>query len=157
MIVQIKGEVKFPITLDPTVWIFDDRKILFEELFDEEKQKQCDTKQKYKPQSYANAKKPPVDRDNIDKNRKDILKNSYAMPIAEFLPHAEVKESVTSAILQTKFGEKKITFSQLKDCYLYFSNKGKPLQDNGPVHLYFKDGSNRNNPIKGVQQIILQS
>lgn len=33
MIVQLKGNVQFPITLDPTVWIFDDRKIKLEEAF----------------------------------------------------------------------------------------------------------------------------
>ncbi len=33
MIIQIKGNVKYPITLDPSVWIFDDRKILLEDAF----------------------------------------------------------------------------------------------------------------------------
>lgn len=157
MIVQIKGHVKYPITLDPTVWIFDDRKIIFEELFNPEKQKERAKTKKQQPQSFANAKKPPVNQDHIDKNRKNLLKNSYAMPIAEFLSNAEVKEQVTSAIIQTKFGEKQISFNQLKDSFLHFSNKGKPLLEDGPVHLYFKDGSNRNEPIKGVQQIILST
>lgn len=30
--IQIKGEVKFPITLDSTTWIFDDRKVKLEDL-----------------------------------------------------------------------------------------------------------------------------
>ncbi|MEJ7503813.1 hypothetical protein WL718_13145, partial [Staphylococcus pasteuri] len=30
--IQIKGDVKFPITLDSTTWIFDDRKISLEDL-----------------------------------------------------------------------------------------------------------------------------
>ena len=30
--IQIKGEVKFPITLDSTTWIFDDRKVQIEDL-----------------------------------------------------------------------------------------------------------------------------
>lgn len=33
LIIQIKGNVKYPITLDPSVWIFDDRKILLEDAF----------------------------------------------------------------------------------------------------------------------------
>src|SRR5690625_2627061 len=33
VIVQLAGNVGYPITLDPTVWIFDDRKVLFEEAF----------------------------------------------------------------------------------------------------------------------------
>lgn len=33
MIIQLKGKVTYPITLDASVWIFDDRKIIFEEAF----------------------------------------------------------------------------------------------------------------------------
>ena len=32
-IIPIKGAVKFTITLDPTVWIFDDRKIDLDDIF----------------------------------------------------------------------------------------------------------------------------
>ncbi|MDY0408070.1 hypothetical protein [Paracerasibacillus soli] len=35
MIVQLTGNITYPITLDPTVWIFDDRKIKLEEAFNE--------------------------------------------------------------------------------------------------------------------------
>ena len=31
---------------------------------------------------------------------------------------------------------------------LCFSNNGKPLKEDGPVHVYFGDGSNKQNPIK---------
>ena len=34
-IVHIKGKVKFPITLDPSVWIFDDRKFDLDTYFDQ--------------------------------------------------------------------------------------------------------------------------
>lgn len=34
-IIQIKGNVKFPITLDPGVWIFDDRRIDLNTYFDQ--------------------------------------------------------------------------------------------------------------------------
>ena len=30
--IQIKGDVKFPITLDSTTWIFDDRKVKIEDI-----------------------------------------------------------------------------------------------------------------------------
>ncbi|HLS20175.1 MAG TPA: hypothetical protein VK056_00745 [Bacillota bacterium] len=155
MIVQIKGKVKYAITLDPTVWIFDKRKIVFEELFDQEKQKQREL-ERHKKEEAFNAKNPPVNR-NIKRERgEELLANSYAMPIEEFLANAEVESDATYAVIQTTFGDEKITLEQLQDCYLLFSYKGKPLKDDGPVYLYFKDGSNKDNPIKGVQQIILQ-
>ena len=36
-IVPFKGEVKFKLILDPTVWIFDDRKLNLETYFQEER------------------------------------------------------------------------------------------------------------------------
>lgn|SRR5690625_1801729 len=152
MIVQIKGKVKFAITLDPTVWIFDKRKIVFEDLFDPEKQKQRELDKNNSEESF-NAKNPPVKRERSEV----LLNNSYAMPIENFLANAEIESDATYAVIQTTFGDEKITLEQLQDCYLLFSYKGKPLIDDGPVHLYFKDGSNKNDPIKGVKQIILHA
>lgn len=157
MIVLIKGNVKFPITLDPSVWIFDDRKLLFDDLFDAEKLNAYEQTQEKKLEKQANAKVPPVNQNRINKNRKEILTNSYAMPLKEFLAHAEIDDDATHAILHTKFGDEKITLEQLNNCYLLFSNEGKQLKDDGPVHLYFKDGSNKDAPIKGIKQIFLQA
>lgn len=157
MIVLIKGKVKFPITLDPSVWIFDDRKILFDDLFDVDKLNTYERAQEKILEKQANAKVPPINQNKIDKDRKAILTKSYAMPLAEFLAHAEIEDDATHAILHTSFGDKKITLEQLNNCYLLFSKEGKQLKDDGPVHLYFKDGSNKNKPIKGIKQIILQA
>lgn len=157
MIVQIKGEVNFTITLDPTVWIFDKRKIAFKDLFDPNKQKQRNIERNKHREKSFNGKKQPVDEHFERESEEQLLSNSYAMPIEEFLNHAEIKEEANYAIIKTSFGEEKITLDQLKDCYLLFSYEGKPLTDDGPVHLYFKDGSNKDDPIKGVQEIILHA
>ena len=37
-IVFINGKVKFPITIDPLVWIFDDRKVEIDTYFSNEKE-----------------------------------------------------------------------------------------------------------------------
>ncbi len=31
-VIQVKGNVTYPITIDPSVWIFDDRKFPFEKI-----------------------------------------------------------------------------------------------------------------------------
>ena len=38
----------------------------------------------------------------------------------------------------------------LDSLLLKFSHKGKPLREDGPVHVLKKDGSNINTPIKNV-------
>ncbi|WP_345739397.1 hypothetical protein [Virgibacillus salarius] len=68
MIVPINGKVAYPITLDPTVWIFDDRKIELEKAFTE---KPVDTNdqdelerasQRWSQEVYQQNIKPPVNR-----------------------------------------------------------------------------------------------
>lgn len=164
MIIQIKGKVKFPITLDPSVWIFDDRKIIFEEAFtnevkQEEKEEDLLEKQDrilnqalYEPEK---SYKPPV-RKSLNKFRKDqVLENSYVMPVEDFVKNAEIEEGASRAILKTNGDDVVISTEQLQSALLYFSDHGKPLKDDGPVHLYFGDGSNKDNPIKGVKEIII--
>ena len=42
MIIPLTGNVRFSITLDPSVWIFDDRKIQFEEAFTKDRKEEKD-------------------------------------------------------------------------------------------------------------------
>lgn len=162
MIIQITGNVKFSITLDPSVWIFDDRKILFEEAFNgvnQEEQINNDDAEKaaarWEQDLYPQRIKPPVNKSIRRYDREKILTNSYVMPIREFLVHAEINKDATEVKLETTNGEIILPLTDFQDCYLLFSKKGKPIQDQGPVHIYFRDGSNKDNPIKGVKKIII--
>ena len=42
----------------------------------------------------------------------------------------------------------------VKNAILGFSKEGKPLKEDGPVHLYFNDGSNQQN--QSVTSVNLQ-
>lgn len=161
MIIQLKGNVKFPITLDPTVWIFDDRKIVLEEAFNDSK-KDCDVKEnnvrkqaEIFEQEY-NRVKPPVNNSIKRFDKKKVLMNSYVMPIKDFLHHAEMYKDAVRAILKTDSDNIVITVEQLEKALLLFALNGKPLIDNGPVHLYFGDGSNKDSPIQNIQQITIE-
>lgn len=155
------GNVKFPITLDPTVWIFDDRKILLEEAFSTEKHTETadsetiKTADRLNRELYQQKVRPPVNKSITKYEREKILKNSYVMPIHEFLDHAEILEEAQDVTLVTKSGEKTISLTALHNCYLLFSVDGKPLITDGPVHLLFKDGSNQDAPITGIEKIII--
>lgn len=164
MIVQIAGNVKFPITLDPTVWIFDDRKKTFSEVFEgEEKQPNPSEEDELKRQStrfdrevYQQKINPPVNKSINRLEKQRILKGTFLMPLKPFLHTSEPGKDVQNAALVTDEGEKVIDADVLAESLLLFAENGKPLQDQGPVHLYFQDGSNRSTPIKGIKKIVLQ-
>ncbi|HLR80333.1 MAG TPA: hypothetical protein VK119_07090 [Bacillota bacterium] len=161
MIVPIVGNVTYSITMDPTVWIFDDRKIKLEDAFsaDAEDHDEDDELEKaaerWNREVYQQKIKPPVNKSINRFKREDILKNTYVMPIDDFLGHAEVKPDAQSATLVTDGEDVQLSLEKLQNCFLLFARDGKPLKDNGPVHILYKDGSNRDNPITGVKKIII--
>ncbi|WP_188454520.1 hypothetical protein [Virgibacillus oceani] len=162
MIVPITGNVTYKITLDPTVWIFDDRKILLEEAFLTNASKHTVTESELEEASkrwdravYQQKVNPPVNRSISRLEGEKILTNSYVMPINEFINHAEIKDDAQKATLVTDNGDVDISLDELKNAYFLFSIDGKPLKENGPVHVYYKDGSNKNNPITGVNKIVI--
>lgn len=158
MIVPITGNVKFSITMDPTVWIFDDRKIILEEAFTLQEQSVEEDEitkaaKRWDRELYHQKVKPPVNKTLTKFEREKVLDHSYVMPLADFLGHAEIKSNAKSATLVTAKKEIEISLQQLQECYLLFAKNGKPLIADGPVHILFKDGSNKDNPIKNVQKI----
>nr|WP_289039028.1 hypothetical protein [uncultured Allobacillus sp.] len=151
MIVQLKGNVQFPITLDPTVWIFDDRKIKLEEAFSPDKEENAPEKDT----EHQQRVRPPVNRSVSRFEGKKVLENSYVMPIKPFLETSSPNEGATSAILHTDQGEVEISLDKLKDSLLIFAIDGKPPKEDGPVHLLFGDGTNQYAPFKGIDLITI--
>ncbi|MCA0969413.1 hypothetical protein LCM20_02265 [Halobacillus litoralis] len=164
MIVQIAGNVNFPITLDPTVWIFDDRKVTFKEVFEPESvETSAEEEDELKRQSlrfdrevYQQKLNPPVNKSINRYEKQRIVNGTFLMPIKPFLHTSEPKNDVTKAKLVSDEGEHIVDADQLADSYLLFAEDGKPLKEDGPVHVYFNDGSNRKEPIKGIKRIELQ-
>ncbi|ENH98364.1 hypothetical protein J416_01464 [Gracilibacillus halophilus YIM-C55.5] len=153
MIIQIKGNVTYPITLDPTVWIFDDRKIKWEDAFSVGYESEVEEDE---VTEHNNRIRPPVHNSVTKQNKKDVLNHSYVMPIIEFLGHAEVSNDAKEAILESDTTSTTITLDQLEQSLLLFAVDGSVVKDQGPAHLYFDDGSNREHPIKGIKKIHIQ-
>lgn len=160
MIIPISGNVTYPITLDASVWIFDDRKIKFEEAFtDKPKEDKKVDPIKKKAEELTEAYDPKAKQVNPGMNkqeREEALTNSFVMPLKQFVDHTEPKDDATKAKLITNKGEVEISLNELENSLLHFSKEGKPLTEDGPVHLYFKDGSNKDNPITGITKIIIE-
>lgn len=162
MIIQLKGNVKYPLTLDASVWIFDDRKVILEEAFIEKEETEKEDPLKkaaemFDQEIYFQTKiKPPVNKSINKYEREKILENSFVMPLADFIQTAEIQPGAQRAILKTNEDDVVITTEQLRTSYLLFARDGKPLKEDGPVHLYFGDGSNQDKPITGITGITIE-
>ncbi|WP_068672511.1 hypothetical protein [Oceanobacillus sp. Castelsardo] len=162
MIVPIIGNVTYSITLDPTVWIFDERKILLDKAFtkniksDEDFSKTKKLAERYNREVFqSNAKVPPVNKGLTKKEGEEILKNSYVMPLYDFIKNAEIKDSAKSATFLSGDNQELITIdiNQLLNGYFLFAINGKPIKEDGPVHFFYGDGINKNDPIKNINKI----
>ncbi|MGE6258610.1 peptidyl-prolyl cis-trans isomerase [Heyndrickxia sporothermodurans] len=158
MIISINGEVKFPITLDVGTWIFDDRKIDLNTYFDKN-QADVNEEEEYTKSVGAffdreikeGAISPPTLKSERRFLKEKLLTGTFGIKFEPFLNNAEPKETAKSLIIETN--EKAITIP-LEDGYnliLAFSKNGKALKEDGPVHILFEDGSNKDQPIKNVK------
>ena len=157
-IIRLTGKVQYPITLDPSVWIFDDRKIELEKCFGLENEKEEDLEgyaksisKRWEKERAHGANFPPVNR-SLRRHEKDkILQGTFVMPFQPFIEHACPEDGTDTVEVCLKDGtSEEMEFSKIKNAFLCFSKNGKPLREDGPVHLYFKDGSNRDNPIRNI-------
>ncbi|MGI2327331.1 peptidyl-prolyl cis-trans isomerase [Planococcus sp. YIM B11945] len=162
-IIPFKGEVKFKITLDPTVWIFDDRKIDLDTYFTEEKV-QRDELEEYKRgmgehwsrEIMEGATVPPTLNSEKTYNRKEknkMMVGTFGMVFKPFLENAEPSDQASTVVVETAHGEHAFPLEQAKELIFKFSQEGKPLKEDGPVHILLPDGSNQANPITDVTAI----
>lgn len=159
LIIQLTGNVAYPITLDPTVWIFDDRKILFDKAFSADKQDEQEVDEIKKVSERFEREyfiKPPVNQTITRFEGKKVLENTYVMPIRDFIQNSEIKPEAKQVRIETDNEPVYISVDQLNSCLLLFAKDGKPLTEDGPAHLYFEDGSNKDNPITNVKKIIVE-
>lgn len=123
-IVPIKGRTKFTINLDPTVWIFDKRKIDLETYIQ------------------TGEIKPVGERE---------VSGSYAVPFEPFLKNAEPLPEAKEVICHLK--DNKTATLSLKEAlqsYLAFCLNGKAIKEDGPIHLYYPPEKHNEPPIKAI-------
>lgn len=157
MIIPVKGNVKFPITIDPTVWIFDDRKVDLDEFFsgqytevNEETEYTDVTSKQWSREITEGAVFPPTLKSEKKYERTKLLTNSYAMAILPFIQNAEPHASATHLVVEGET-EARYPLNEVASLLVQFSEKGKPLKEDGPVYLLHKDGSNLDAPLKQVR------
>ena len=153
MIILIKGNIKYPLTLDPSVWIFDDRKIPFENfLTGKDDTKDCE--EKYN--SYEQKIKPPVQASLEKFKQAGPGSGSYIMPLKPFIERSEPAIASNNAILlsnnNTLIAE--LSINELMESALLFAIEGKQISEGGPGHLYLSNNQT-SVPIKGFSNIII--
>ncbi|HLR69905.1 MAG TPA: hypothetical protein VK085_00560 [Pseudogracilibacillus sp.] len=161
MIVPILGNVTYSITLDPSVWIFDDRKVELDKAFDQSKaaiEEEIEISRKaaerWNKALHPQHSKPPVNPNISRAEGKEILKRTYVIPVRDFIESAEPGQNATEAALVINGSEDFILpLTDLREGFLLFSREGKPLKEDGPVHFYYSDPTKSDQPIKNVLKI----
>lgn len=163
-VIHISGNVQHSITLDPGIWIFDDRRIDLD-LFFTEGYVERDEIEEYKRsmgkhwsrEIMEGATFPPtLETEKKFEETKDLT-GTFGMYLNHFLKNAAPNEDAKTISFETINGEShNFSLDVLDTIILKYSIDGKPIRENGPVHILFKDGSNIDNPIEGVIAINVQ-
>ncbi|MHC0037308.1 peptidyl-prolyl cis-trans isomerase [Pseudoneobacillus sp. C159] len=162
-IITIGGKVRYQITLDPGVWIFDDRKIELASYFEEGKKARNELEEYTKDISAHWDREiiegailsPTIKTEKTFKKQK-LLTGTFVIPFKPFLKNAEPLKEATTLIVLTKSGELKFDLALANEFVLGFSKDGKPLKENGPIYVYFGDGTNLENPLSNVKGFIIE-
>lgn len=159
-IVPITGNVKHTITLDPTVWIFDDRRIDLDEFFNADFVER-DEMEEYKEamgkhwsrEIMEGATFPQTIKTEKRYEKDKMLTASFAVVLEPFINNAVPNEGASTFTVRTNDNEYTFPLNESVNILFKFSHKGKPLREDGPVHMLFRDGSNKEEPIRHVQSI----
>ncbi len=162
-IMNINGKVKYPITLDPGTWIFDDRKVDLTSYFSAEMEKETTLEEYTKAVSkhwdreiMEGAVFPPTLKSEKKFLKEKLLNGTFGIPFKPFLQNSEPVEDADILVIIMKNDEIEISLMEGYKIILGFSDNGKPLTADGPVHVYFGDGSNRCCPIKNVVGFVVK-
>lgn len=139
MIIQLTGNVRYKITLDPSTWIFDDRKIKIEDLLsntEDGEEITFNDETEWNRQIIEGETKPPTLKSEKKHKKRELLESSFVINLAPFLEYAEAYEDEQSKIIFAhNNGETELLYSDRESFYAHFSNEGKRLHEDGLFDL----------------------
>ncbi|MCG1008610.1 hypothetical protein J4760_00950 [Salinicoccus sp. ID82-1] len=145
MIIQIMGNVRFQITLDPSTWIFDDRKEELDKILrndaDEEQIDFSDSKE-WNRQIIEGTTKPPTLKSEKKFKKQQLLDGTFAICLKPFLEYAEPVRGEDAMITFTHEADTTILpYDARHTFYAHFSRDGKQLYEDGLIDvLVIKEG-----------------
>ncbi len=144
-VIVFKGAVSFPITLDPSVWIFDDRKIDLRTYKGDSEQDGADQANYLKgtgaqwDKELREGAALPSERKSLVEERK-ALEGDFGMRLGPFIDNAKPLPEATHMIIRREGGsDVTLSLMDAKRAILQFAKNGKPIRDQGPVHLYLPE------------------
>lgn len=139
MIIQLTGNVRYQITLDPSTWIFDDRKIKLEDLLAQKEDGEEITfsdETEWNRQIIEGETKPPTLKSEKKHKKRELLESSFVIGLAPFLEYAEAYEDEDAKIVFVhNGGETELQYKDRETFYAHFSNNGKRLHEDGLFDL----------------------
>ena len=127
--IQIKGAVNFPISLDSTTWIFDDRKVTIDDLergvFDGTRPINFDDNKEWNRAILEGQTNPPTLDSEIKYKKRSVLDETFVINMTPFFKNAEPMENASTI----KLSNKPYLFFQ-------FSSNGKRLYSDNAVDSF---------------------
>ncbi|MFC3419806.1 hypothetical protein ACFOLA_09990 [Salinicoccus hispanicus] len=146
MIIQIMGNVRFQITLDPSTWIFDDRKEELDKILendaDDERIDFSDSKE-WNRQIIEGTTKPPTLKSEKKFKKQQLLEGTFAICLKPFLEYTEPTSGEDAMITFTHHEAQTTTlpYDERHMFYAHFSQDGKQLYEDGLIDvLVINDG-----------------
>lgn len=140
MIIQIKGKVNFNITLDPSTFIFDDRKVEMDTLNKTIKRDNdsisFEDNYEWNREILEGGSKPPTLISEKKFKKQQLLEGTFLMNLEPFITNAEPHEDATAIKLINETDSAEIKLEDLHQFYIQFSKDGKRLYDDGMVDAY---------------------
>ncbi|BGE82713.1 hypothetical protein [Staphylococcus petrasii] len=138
--IQIKGAVKFPITLDSTTWIFDDRKVKIEDIengvFDGTKPVKFEDNREWNRAILEGQTNPPTLNSEIKYRKRSVLEDSFAINMTPFFKNAEPSENATKIKLYNDKDSIEVPMELLPYLFFQFAKDGKRLYDDNSVDSF---------------------
>ncbi|MCS4486726.1 hypothetical protein [Staphylococcus americanisciuri] len=138
--IQIKGAVKFPITLDSTTWIFDDRKISIDDLekgvFEGEKPIKFEDNHEWNRAILEGQTNPPTLNSEIAYKKRAVLNGSFVINMMPFFKNAEPHDEATTIRLSNDSAHIDVPFSLLPYLFFQFAKDGKRLYEDSGVDSF---------------------
>ncbi|MBY8909300.1 MULTISPECIES: hypothetical protein [Salinicoccus] len=157
MIIQIMGNVRFQITLDPSTWIFDDRKEELDKVLandaDEEQIEFSDSRE-WSRQIIEGTTKPPTLKSEKKFKKQELLDGTFVICLKPFLEYTEPERGEDAMITFTHDDSTTILpYNQRHKFYAHFSKDGKRLYDDGFIDILVIDGGKIENRLEHVTGI----
>lgn len=138
--IQIKGNVKFPITLDSTTWIFDDRKVSIEDLengvFEGTKPIKFEDNREWNRAILEGQTNPPTLNSEIKYKKRSVLDGSFAINMTPFFKNAEPIKDAKAIKLFNDNDSIEIPIELLPYLFFQFAKDGKRLYNDNAVDSF---------------------